>query len=109
MERVALPLSNESLDETVKVLKALADPTRLRLIQLLLETTPGKALCVNALAARLKVSQPAVSQHLRILRGLDLVVPERRGYRVHYALNRRRLSDCWELVKKVLDLGDTVE
>ena len=58
MERVALPLSNESLDETVKVLKALADPTRLRLIQLLLETTPGKALCVNALAARLKVSQP---------------------------------------------------
>ena len=64
-------------------MKVLSVNTRVRIVQLLRE----KALCVNALAARLNVTQGAVSQHLRVMRDAGLVIDERRGYHVHYRLN----------------------
>lgn len=75
------------LDPLVRVHRALGDRTRLRLVKLLADLEPGAALCVNALVDELGVSQPAVSQHLRVLRAIDLVIGERRGYHVHYRLN----------------------
>lgn len=70
-----------------RIFKALSVDTRVRMLQLL----KGRALCVGALSACLDVTQGAVSQHLRILRDADLVVPEKRGYYVHYRLNERTL------------------
>ena len=75
-------------DKLARVLKVLAVGTRVRIVQLLRERT----LCVNALAARLDVTQGAVSQHLRVMRDADLVIDERRGYRVHYRLNEETLE-----------------
>ena len=75
-------------DRLARVLKVLAVGTRVRIVQLLRERT----LCVNALAARLDVTQGAVSQHLRVMRDADLVIDERRGYRVHYRLNEETLA-----------------
>ena len=80
---------------------ALADPTRLRLLQVLARQPAGCALCVNALAMRLGVSQPAVSQHLQILRNVGLVYPVRRGMRVHYYLDRERLLSWQHLVQEL--------
>ena len=85
------------------ILKALSDPTRLRLVQLLGRQEERPGLCVNALAQRLGVSQPAVSQHLRVLRNLGLVRGERRGYRVHYGLVRGRLRECKEEIASLLE------
>lgn len=79
------------LGRLVRIYKALGDRTRLRLVKLLADLEPGSALCVNALVAELGVSQPAVSQHLRVLRAADLVVGERRGYHVHYRLSTAAL------------------
>ena len=62
-----------------RIFKALSVDTRVRMVQIL----KNHALCVGALSARLDVTQGAVSQHLRILRDADLVVPEKRGYYVH--------------------------
>lgn len=80
------------LDSLVRVYRALGDRTRLRLVKLLADLEPGAALCVNALAAELGVSQPAVSQHLGVLRAVDLVTGDRRGYHVHYSLNPAALA-----------------
>ena len=66
-------------------LKALSDPTRLRIVKLLNEHQ--NPLCVNALAHRLGVSQSAVSQHLRVLRQAGLVRGRRHGPFVHYSIN----------------------
>ncbi len=90
--------------ETLAVLKALADPTRLRLLRLLAAQREGGALCVHALAVRLKVSAPAVSQHLRVLRDLDLVRGVQSGVRMHYFLNRERLAECRALVGDLLSM-----
>jgi DNA-binding transcriptional ArsR family regulator len=75
----------DEIEELAEVFKALADPTRLRLIRLLNEHEG--ALCVNALAHRLDVTQSAVSQHLRVLRQAGLVTGQRHGHFVHYALD----------------------
>lgn len=81
----------DKIERQVEIFKALSDPTRLRLIQLLGSCEPGAceggALCVNALAQRLGVTQSAVSQHLRILRQVGLVRGDRQGTFMHYSLN----------------------
>ena len=81
----------DDLEELVDIFKALSDPTRLRLVKLLTDCQPGVcsggALCVNALAQRLGVTQSAVSQHLRILRQAGLVRGVRHGSFMHYSLD----------------------
>ena len=57
-------------------LKALGDSSRLNLINILLKSD----LCVGALARMLKLSEPALSQHLKLLREAGLVRGEKRGY-----------------------------
>ena len=89
--------------QLARIFKALSVDTRVRIVLLLKE----RALCVNALAARLEVSPSAVSQHLRILRDADLVTPDKRGYYVHYELNSETLSRWRELVDDLLSGGKT--
>lgn len=85
-----------SVEEQAAFFQALADPTRLKLLGLLSVQGQPYALCVKALAARLGVSQPAVSQHLRVLKALGLVKGDRRGYHVHYSVDTDRLAALWE-------------
>jgi DNA-binding transcriptional ArsR family regulator len=80
----------EKIQELSEMFKALSDPTRLSLVKLL--SDHEGALCVNALARELDVTQSAVSQHLRVLRQTGLVKGERRGSSVHYAIDQNRLE-----------------
>ena len=82
-----------------RLLKVLSVGTRVRIVQLL----KGRALCVNALAARLDVTQGAVSQHLRVMRDAGLVIDEKRGYFVHYRLNEETLAAWREEIDRLLD------
>ena len=84
-------------DEAAAVFRALADPTRLKLIRLLCRQRDPDALCVNALAELLGVTQSAVSQHLRILKAIGLVKGERRGYHIHYFIE----NDALEKLRKL--------
>ncbi len=99
------------IEELAETFKALADPTRLRLIRLLSAPPPGDesdecgggwALCVNALAHRLGITQSAVSQHLRILRQARLVKGERRGAFVHYSLDQDGASRVKTILQETL-------
>jgi DNA-binding transcriptional ArsR family regulator len=75
-------------EKLARIFKALSAETRVRIVQLL----KGRAMCVGALSARLNVTQGAVSQHLRVLRNVDLLIAEKRGYFVHYRLNDKTLA-----------------
>ena len=85
-------MNPRQVDRLARFYAALGNETRLRLVMLLAALEPGDALCVNALVAKLGVSQPAVSQHLAVLRAAGLVVAQRRGYHVHYRLNPAALA-----------------
>jgi ArsR family transcriptional regulator, arsenate/arsenite/antimonite-responsive transcriptional repressor len=99
--------SQHETDEQAAIFSALADPTRLKLVKLLCAQRSDEALCVNALAARLGVTQSAVSQHLRVLKAIGLVNGERRGYHIHYFINRDRLESCRELVSATLSMAES--
>ena len=71
-----------------KALEALATPTRRALFERLGKTPSS----VGELAAEFPISQPAVSQHLRVLREAELVRVTRQGTRHIYQLNDRGLS-----------------
>ena len=86
--------------KVTKVFRALSVETRVRIVRLL----KGHAMCVNALADRLKVTPAAVSQHLRVLRDADLVVPDKRGYYVHYQINEKTLAAWQALADELLGM-----
>jgi ArsR family transcriptional regulator len=99
----------ENTEEQVAVFNMLADPTRLKLVRLLCRQRDPDALCVNALAAILGVTQSDVSQHLRGLKAIGLVKGERRGYHIHYFLNRESLDRCHKLVSAALGIEEPVK
>jgi len=94
----------KSIDEQAALFGILADPTRLKLLRLLAQQSGPNALCVNALAYQLGVTQSAVSQHLRVLKSSGLVKGERRGYRIHYFLNQETLIQTQQQISSALDL-----
>ena len=83
----------ESLAE---IFKALSDPTRLKIIRLLSSKKP--VLCVGALAHQLGISQPAVSQHLRVLKNAGILKAHRIGLHVHYVFNPSMLHEHKEMI-----------
>ena len=73
-----------TVKDTVEIFKALGDETRLKIIKIIAAT--GNQLCVGMIAHKLGVSQPAVSQHLKILKNAGLVTAERNGSHFHYRI-----------------------
>jgi len=80
----------EIVPEMAGVFKSLGDLTRLQIINLLATDCTGK-LGVGDLAARLGISQPAVSQHLKTLKAEGIVDSRREGFYVYYSFNRERM------------------
>ena len=99
----------ENIDEQAAVFSALADPTRLKLVRLLRNQYDPDALCVNALAGLLGVTQSAISQHLRVLKSIGLVKGERRGLTIHYFINRDVLEKFRRLTSTTLSIEEPVE
>src|SRR5215210_4884600 len=82
-----------------RVFAALADPTR----RAVFERVAEQPQSVGALAAQFPVSRPAVSQHLKVLKGAGLVTDEARGASRIYRIDpnglgpvRRWLDEQWE-------------
>ena len=78
------PRDVEALTEIFRVL---GDPTRVRI----LDALATSELCVGDLAARLGISESAVSHQLRLLRSARIVRPRRDGRMMFYALDDRHV------------------
>ncbi len=70
------------MKEFIKVMKALSDPNRVKLVKMLQQRT----MCVCEVQAALGISQPTVSKHLKILEGAGLVDRKKEGLWVNYSL-----------------------
>ena len=78
-------MSADRAAEVATLLKALADPVRLRLVSLIASTDAGEA-CVCDLNAAFPLTQATVSHHLKVLRAAGLVTSQKRGVNVWYAV-----------------------
>lgn len=77
------PISAEQAAGVVPMLKAIADPARLRLLSLVLSHEGGEA-CVCDLLPCFDLSQPTISHHLKVLHEAGLLNREKRGTWVYY-------------------------
>jgi ArsR family transcriptional regulator, arsenate/arsenite/antimonite-responsive transcriptional repressor len=78
-------LSNQEAAATAALFKALADPHRVRIVNLL--ATSPDPICVCELVGPLGLSQPTVSHHLKKLTTAGLLTREQRGQWAYYALD----------------------
>jgi ArsR family transcriptional regulator, arsenate/arsenite/antimonite-responsive transcriptional repressor len=82
-----------------EVLKAVAEPLRWRILQLL----STEELCVCHLVEALEVAQPLVSHHLRVLRDAHLVETERHRYWTYYRLRPAALAALGHTITAMAD------
>ncbi|MGA8454662.1 MAG: metalloregulator ArsR/SmtB family transcription factor [Streptosporangiaceae bacterium] len=82
---ISAPLGRDEAERLSRVLKAVADPTRLQLISLIKAAPQGEA-CVCDLTEPLGLRQPTVSHHLKVLVEAGLLSRERRATWMWYAL-----------------------
>lgn len=73
--------------DSIKLIHLITDETRFRLIGLLLQ----HPYCVKALSKKLGISEPAVSQQMKLLKQYGLAEGVKIGYQVHYRVDRERI------------------
>ncbi len=74
------------------VFKALSDPTRRKILELLTE----KDMTAGEIADHFKISKPPISHHLNLLKNSELILGEKQGQNILYSLNTTALQ---ELIK----------
>ena len=79
-------LDQPAAEHLAAVLKALADPSRLRLVSLIAANATAGATCVCDLIEPVGLSQPTVSHHLKVLTDAGLLEREQRGKWAYYTL-----------------------
>lgn len=85
------------IEKTAAILKLLGDKTRLTMVKML-ETND---YCVCEFVEIFKVSQPAISQHIRKLKDVGLVNESRKGQWIFYSLNKT--NDYYPLIEGLLN------
>ena len=94
---LADPLSTEQAERMAPLLKALADPVRLRLLSLVASHEDGEA-CVCDLNDAFDLSQPTISHHLKVLHEAGLLDRSKRGVWVYYRVNGPAMTDVAQLL-----------
>jgi len=89
------------MKKAAELFKVLSVDRRIEIIELLKK----EAMCVNAIAESLGVTQSAVSQHLRVLKAAGLVQDDRQGYWIYYSLNREALEKARQRLNRVCTCG----
>jgi len=79
------PITGSQAADLARLLKALADPTRLRLVSMVAAQEGGEA-CVCELTEPLGLTQPTISHHLKILVDAGIFTRDKRGVWAYYAL-----------------------
>ncbi|MDX6358358.1 MAG: ArsR family transcriptional regulator, arsenate/arsenite/antimonite-responsive transcriptional [Nocardioidaceae bacterium] len=91
------PLSGEAAARIAPLLKALADPVRLRLMSMIASHADGEA-CVCDLNDAFDLSQPTISHHLKVLHEVGLLDRSKRGVWVYYRIRATALADLGALL-----------
>jgi ArsR family transcriptional regulator, arsenate/arsenite/antimonite-responsive transcriptional repressor len=90
-------LSTEETEAAARLFKALGDPTRVRIVNLL--ATSDEPICVCELTPALGLSQPTVSHHLKKLTDAGLLDRQQRGVWAYYSIDRKAIAQLRALVE----------
>lgn len=96
-ENIIQKVCNKTLEETIvndlsELFKAIGDPTRIRILNILMNTEA----CVCDIAALLNMTQSAISHQLRVLKSAKLVKARKEGKVVFYSLDDEHVRDIFD-------------
>lgn len=86
-----------------RLLKAIADPIRIRIIALLIREENN--ICVEEMVSLFDREQPTISHHLRILRDAGLVGFRRHGLFIYYHVHIGALIQAWKIIENLVNLS----
>lgn len=95
---ISSSLRRQEAERLARLLKAVAEPTRLQLLSLI-QSAPGGEACVCDLTELLGLRQPSVSYHLKILAEAGLLTVQRRGTWMWYSLVPGALDSLGTLMR----------
>lgn len=84
------------VQELTELLRVLSDPTRLLIVYFL----QGKTYCVCEFVEMFEISQPAISQHIRKLKQIDVITEKRKGQWRYFTMNTQ--SPYYPIVQQIL-------
>ena len=91
------PIAVGQAERIAPLLKAIADPVRLRLLSLVASHAEGEA-CVCDLNDAFDLSQPTISHHLKVLHEVGLLDRSKRGVWVYYRIRAEALGEVAKLL-----------
>ncbi len=100
MRRTAVSINNQKLKFSSDVLRALAHPLRMKILEFI---DKNKTINVNKIYNTLKLEQSITSQHLKILRSSGLVHTHREGKYIHYTIDYPKLASTIKAVGAFLE------
>ena len=91
------------LEDLTEFFKALSDPTRLKLVRILMFNDEDKLKVID-LAEKIGISQPAITQHINILKELNLIQSNREQNRKYYYINKGKFKYYKRILNKMLEI-----
>jgi len=91
--------------DCVEFCKALADDTRLKILQMLMDDEQ----CVSDIVGAFSISQPTISHHLNVLRRAGLITSRKEGKMVYYTANRDYVMQCCGHLVNQLEVEEVAE
>ena len=99
MRKAKVNINNEKLQESSEILRALAHPLRLKILEFI---DKNKTINVNKIYNTMNLEQSITSQHLRILRVTGIVETKRNGKFIHYSIDYSKLSNVLKAINVFL-------
>jgi len=99
MRKAKVNINNEKLQESSEILRALAHPLRLKILEFI---DRNKTINVNKIYNTMNLEQSITSQHLRILRVTGIVETKRNGKFIHYSIDYSKLSNVLKAINVFL-------
>ena len=90
------------LDQLSDIFKALSDPTRLKIFSLLMFNEEDKLKVID-LAEKIGISQPAATQHIKILKDQKLITLMREQNSKYYYINRNKFENLKNIINHAFD------
>ena len=94
-------ISSDKIEKAASVFKAVSHPLRMKIIKLINEKGEVN---VNVIYNTLKIEQSITSQHLKMLRLVDIVLTRREGKKIFYSLN----TQAFDRINKAVDILETI-
>ena len=99
MKRTKVTFQQEKLTVSTELMRALAHPLRLKILEFL---DQNKNIQVNQIYNTLKIEQSIASQHLRILKNAGVLIADKDGKYMHYAIDYQRVSNAVKTINRFL-------